>query len=439
MNNKRIFLVVVGLGLVLTLRAGMMYYMVNSVSAQLEVLDKQKEVKRQPTFEFSKGFYYSDYYSEKDKNAPTFGRQWLITDSPYMRNDGATREEVVKEVKKHLPKNYADFASKLPRAVLAELDAADISRPEFEVPAYDVPMPNLKEYRHTSRFWGDLGRLMLDEGKENSALALAAGILLLSHNLDRSPETGALILSRMISIAIRNIGNSLLLEQANQTQMSAKQIKGWILRFQKLRQGLLPLSDAYKTEAKFYEIAGKFLVANGYYSGRILLNNKKAFDKFAEKTTDKLMEVDKLPYSKQSAVYDEVATHFDGLFEDLKIGPSLIMNVLLSPSKMIVKNFGFNFFPNFNRAYQSQAKTEQLADGAIAVLIIKAYEAENKAFPESLQQVEDWYGEKLPRDIFADMAPLQFNKEGPKQLFSVGPDMTPNTDDDLVFMPLQQK
>ncbi len=430
MNIKRMFLIIFCLGLLVVLRAGMTYYFVASTGWQLDKFEKTRTKEFQPMQKFAEGYYYSEHYSYDVLKRPDFGKLPLITDD-YKSTKAVSIGNVIREVKEHLPKNYTDFTAKLPRIIIKEINSIETSRPKLKIPEYDCLPSNLREYRSTSRFWADVGRLLLYEGKESSTLAISAGILLIAHNLDRDPENGPIMVNRLTGITIRNIANSLIIEQMGKTRMSAEQIKSWIPKFQKLRQGILPISDSYKVETKLYETISKFLTSKGSFAGKMFLRNKKEFEKLNAKTIDKLIESDEGNYSEKIKAHREVASYLEDIHDSLSISPQLFKNLLFSPSKMVVKFFGFNFYPNFRRAYEAEAKSQQLADGAIAAMILRAYMTENNKTPESLQQVESWYGEKLPSDIFADMAPLQLNKKG---LISVGPDMKANTEDDLVFM-----
>lgn len=437
MNLKRVVAIIICVGLFFLLRSGLTIYFLASALRELDNPKNMTVKDHQPMLAFGEGYYYSDHFPEKMSNPPQFGKLLLITETPYDSSKPATLEDVIKEVKNHLPRNHVDFQAKLPQIIVNELNELDTSIPEFELPGYEGAIPQYREYRYTSRFWADIGRLMLYEGQENSAFAISAGILLLAHKLERDPESGSLLLTRLIGMTVRNIGNGLLLEHANKTKLSANELKLWISRYQKLRKAVLPLYDSCKAEARFYEVAGNFLKSKGFYSGKMLLNNKKAFEKINEKIIYKYIESDNLPYSEKIEIFREVDDYLYGLHDLQKVSYSSILDAIISPSNLVAKLFAAYFTPNFRKSYETLAKTLQCADGALTTLIIKAYMAEKNDLPDSLAQLEGWYGEKLPGDIFADMAPMHYSKTGPKRLFSIGPDMEPDTDDDLVFYPLK--
>ena len=71
-------------------------------------------------------------------------------------------------------------------------------------------------------------------------------------------------------------------------------------------------------------------------------------------------------------------------------------------------------------------------EGIAIALLCRAYEIQNGSLPENITILEDWAEESFPVDRFTNK-PYELNKDTDKRLFSVGPDLTPNTKNDIRF------
>jgi len=241
----------------------------------------------------------------------------------------------------------------------------------------------------------------------------------------------------MIAIALRNYGNIAIVEMAGDLNMPAARLKSWVGMMLKLEKAMVSMGRAITAE--------KMLIPSAFHpknmkKGNYLaqaMNNPELQKKYLDPFFNPLIEACDKPYSEAKATFSQKK------LEIQKIGDKVMTPGLhhiahfFAPEDLFMQLMMSIATPNMKSALEQDFRSRQILRGAIAALALRAYQIEHKNMPESLQALETWLGTSLPTDIFSEK-PLVYSKNGKKLLSSVGPDEQPDTDDDLVFMPVSE-
>ncbi|OGK12378.1 MAG: hypothetical protein A2W80_09555 [Candidatus Riflebacteria bacterium GWC2_50_8] len=96
---------------------------------------------------------------------------------------------------------------------------------------------------------------------------------------------------------------------------------------------------------------------------------------------------------------------------------------------------GFHNVPNL---YRRHVRVNQIIDGCLVAFAVKSYEKETGGLPENLDALQNWAGNDISvKDGFTGKNLVY--SQSPMRLFSCGPDMKPDTSDDIIFCPSEEE
>lgn len=211
---------------------------------------------------------------------------------------------------------------------------------------------------------------------------------------------------------LKSIAKDMLSIARNQLSCS------YYIKFQKAQL----LKAMRKAIAEEIEVEYKRNSMNSY---AMRLQNSKLLEKFIKNFMD-----DYLPFA--DAPYPEIYDTY------IKWHPEVYVDKATEEYSMVRdlnKYFGFQDYRpksqliSFRKIYEEYLTK---LEGIAIALLCRAYEIQNGSLPENITILEDWAEESFPVDRFTNK-PYELNKDTDKRLFSVGPDLTPNTKNDIRF------
>ena len=155
------------------------------------------------------------------------------------------------------------------------------------------------------------------------------------------------------------------------------------------------------------------------------LQNSKMLEKFAQTFMDNYLPYADAPYPEISDAYNKwhPEVYVDSATEEYSIARDL--NEYLGYTTYIHKS-QLIFFRKIYEEYLTKL------EGIAIALLCRAYEIQFGSIPENIATLENWAEESFPVDRFTNK-PYEINKDPYNRLSSVGPDLKPNTRNDIKF------
>jgi hypothetical protein len=326
------------------------------------------------------------------------------------------------------------FEKELPARLMARIKELPKPPDLPEVLIISAPMPDFRAFRETARYWYLMSRWFFSQGQHENALAIGAAILLLAHEVETFDVSGASLISRMIAIAVRNIGTSAIIEMSDKLKLPAARLKSWTAVLMRLHDDMPGMERAWMTEKK--------LIPSAFHQRNIPNRNRLAEamcdpdrqKKYIDAYYDPLIEACQRPYREAMELSKEQQKKSDELQNILEPGLHYV-GYFFMPEDFFMQFMMSIAVPSFKKAFEQDFRSRLVFRAAITTLALRAYQLEHKSLPDSLETLQQWLGKSLPTDIYTDK-PLLYSNSGDKILRSAGPDGLPDTADDLVFMPL---
>ena len=285
-----------------------------------------------------------------------------------------------------------------------------------------VPSPPYKEARNTLRYWYLCGRYFHAIKDDATALNLNLASLVLLKHIENSGEDSVYLITGAMSTTFANMVSNALLEITSELVLPADLLKTRLKELYQLYGKRSPITYFMLGEKRFLPAVSPVIF------------NENMTEKYVETYYRELIKAYETSYSEAIKTAKE---------KGKLIGPQEmnLETIVLSLVKAVFrpKNFCAEFLAsmcnaNYERTFEYDFKSRQLANGALVALTLRCYELEKGRLPDSLQELENWFGLPMPNDVYTN-APMQYNPKSNKVLFSVGSDLTPDTNDDLVFVP----
>jgi hypothetical protein len=306
--------------------------------------------------------------------------------------------------------------------------------PEIKFPLeMEAPTQNFREIRETSRYWYFMGRHFMANGDYEAGLASFCAISMLAHISETYPKIGSSLITRMISIAIRNISNTGILETVTRIQLPAKRLLQWEKVFLNLEKSIPGLERSFLSEK---QVIPSIFHSSNIRSNGILarkMRDESLHKKYLDPYYDPLIAACKMPFDKATEISHKKGNEIERMSQDI-FSPASIQ-YFFWPEEFIMQLLMTISVPNFRKVFNQDFRHRNIFRGVVVMLGIQAYRNEFNKFPESLEALEKWQNFELPKDIYSNK-PFIFNPDAGKILFSVGEDGKPDTDDDMVFTPL---
>ncbi|KAF1082861.1 MAG: hypothetical protein GQF41_0628 [Candidatus Rifleibacterium amylolyticum] len=343
-------------------------------------------------------------------------------------------DEAISDMEEIKPEIRQRFEKELPARLMSRIK--DLPEPPEipEILIISAPTPDFRAIRETARYWYLMSRWFFSQGQHEIALAIDTAILLLAHEVETCDAAGASLISRMIAIAVRNIGTAAIMEMSDKLNLPAARLKSWTAVLMRLHDNMPGMERAWMCEKK--------LIPSVFHASNIPNRNRLAEamcdpnrqKKYIDTFYNPLIEACKKPYPEAM----EVARTHQKKAEELQriLDPGLHYLVyFFMPEDFFMQFMMSMAIPSFRKAFDQDFNSRQVFRAAIIVLALRAYQIEHKSLPDSLEELEKWLGKSLPADVYTDK-PMLYNNSGEKILYSAGPDGKPDTSDDTVFMPI---
>lgn len=342
-------------------------------------------------------------------------------------------DKIADQLKTISSDQFASFRNEILKRVFKQ--AKNLPEPpEITFPLdMEEPTLNFREIRETARYWYFMGRSFMSRKDYEAGLASFCAISMLAHLSETYPKTGSSLITRMISIAIRNIGNTGILETVARIQLPSKRLLQWEKVFLNLEKSIPGLERAFICEK---QVIPSIFHAKNTSSNSMLarkMRDESLQKKYLDPFYDPLIAACKMPFAKATQISNQKGNEIEKLTVDI-FSPGSIQ-YFFWPEEFVMQILMTITIPNFRKVFEQDFRHRNIFRGVVVMLGIQAYRNEFNKFPESLDAVEKWQKFKLPSDIYSGQ-PFKFNPDSGKKLFSVGEDGKADTDDDMVFMPL---
>ncbi|MBQ3644500.1 MAG: hypothetical protein II961_07885 [Candidatus Riflebacteria bacterium] len=423
MKNINLFKVIVLFGLMFT---GTVLFADNEVFVTKEEADLVKkitDVSRDDNSipSFMKGFT-AEYISRKVKIG---------------RSENDTDEKLLEVAKNNKPQNYIDYAKVFCPQIMKETKKPkNVTISSFEELAKKPPIPNFKTLRSTVFWWSQYVRLLLEEDKnDNAALVVTYAGYYVARDLEESYSGSRNMICKSIAIALSGISSNELLRWVEKPRVKSAKIAKYLAKdLLELVKKDYPFSSCMDFEkaavySTLYESGKKdektkafvdIMLESDYLKEMITLFYvepktfidkpfymcKAELDKYSKKVEDANEKIMKEMEDFQNNVNGDI----DRTKIDIEAIKRITINQILS---MAAPNFA-----HIKGKYEEKlAKMEMVAIS----LAYNAFYCENQKEPSSVEELEKWFGEKLPLNRFTGK-PYSFNTENGYVLYNYGSD-----------------
>ncbi len=372
-----------------------------------------------------------------------FSAEYIPENVKIGRAEDDTDDKILEIAKKNKPQNYNDYSKVFCPSIIKETKKAkNIIVSSFEELAKKPPIPSFKNLRRTVNWWAQNVRLLLEEDKnDNAALVVAYAGYYVARDLEESYSGSKIMISKSIGIALSGISSRELLCWAEKPREKsvklAKYLAKDLLELVKKDYPFSSCMDFGKASvcSVFYESGKKDektkafvdVMLNSDYLKNLIkmfyIEPKSFMDKplyLCKEELDKyLKKVDEAGNKMQDDI-DAIqklavkAQNDDGSFDESKIDPELVKRATIAQIlTLAVPNITF-----LKSKYEEKlAKMEIVA----IALAYNAYYCENNKEPANIEELEKWFGEKLPLNRFTGK-PYSFNTENGYVLYNYGSD-----------------
>jgi hypothetical protein len=370
-----------------------------------------------------------------------------VSDGDLQEHAAAFTPSLLANFEKDLPLRFRKEMEKLPAVPVKSANGTAVAGEAATGPVFGAPAAPFREIRETARFWYVVGRLLAWQRKAEPALSVLAGVCLLPILMEAEETRRANLLTRMVGVAMRKMGATGMCEALPHLNLSRDQAKAWIETLQKLDQASIPLARVLETEKQFLTAAlspqGLEELARRYPDiGTPLrlarLVQSRWFQEELNAFYDPILEACKQPWAaadkeitaRMRSVEDRQMRLFD-------VRPAMLLHLFM-PERFFGEVLLLVSIPSLRRVYHTDIEARQVLGGAQVSMGVYAYYDHFRKYPQTLADAEQWLGVTFPPDYFSGK-PLEYSVASQPRLLSVGADVTANTNDDLVFMPLQQE
>lgn len=336
------------------------------------------------------------------------------------------------------PKIEIDLLRRLSTG-LASIPVFDSKTDDYD---FERGSMNFRETREAARYWYFLGRLQAAGGRGRQALNSMLGVALLARLIDPlHPSEGALI-ARMISCACQGIAATGLIEIAPNLSLTHAELSAAIKQLERLEEGM-PIVDVFDAERRNMIEMSRFVLKKAAAGNAAfkrqeplarLFADERPLEPYFKQLFLPMMDAARLPFKD---AYAKMKAHSEVLekFQAGITNPNRIIGYLLTPQRLFIEMVFAVSIPNLAQAFANDFKSRQGLRGAAIALGVHAYHTQLGRWPTSLAEVETWLGHSFQNDLFSG-EPVRFKVGEPPRIFSVGRDLAPDTDDDMVFVPL---
>ena len=354
-----------------------------------------------------------------DNNFPEFSKKYLWvkkddTITTFNENtlyDTEFNKKIIEETEKYLPENLKEYQTELAPSILELMTKEKTKKyPTAEETEKYPESPKHKSVRQTVRFWANLSLVFGKKGDYKTSLLIAHGIFYLTREILSSYCCSGEMMHKMLSVSYLKLASKSILvwashphpECAELSKTVAKDILKFVETDYPLSRNIEYIKYAIDTILKYLSqktsLVGSNVFNKSYY--------KEVIDLFVNE-----------PLKLESKSYYEVKdeyTKFSKKVEDaINTGKydKIFPNYCINPEKAIVYYLARMFW--FKHISVKTTIEESLAymEFAAIALLINSYYCENNRLPETIEELEKWYGQKLPVSRF-DFKPYVIDTKG---------------------------
>ncbi len=393
------------------------------------------------------------YLLKKITNMPTnpdnmpsltkgFSADYLPNNITLGRSDDDTDEKILEVAKKYKPENYNDYAKILcPRIISETKKEKNITLPNIKDSSNLPEMPKFTNIRLTARLWIDYISLLMEyDGNDNAAIVLPYGSYYIARDIQESYAGGFLMGNKSIATALCNMASDRIIKIISKPKKKSYRINKYLAKdlislvnkdylFSeciKAERGLLYYvfyeqqdskdpnkkafaekvlnSEYFKKMDNLFFIELKSFIDKPYYLCKNELDsyNKKINNKQDEMAKD-LEEFQKYVEEVQRKNIPE---------SEINIDPSKVIAITIN---QLIQLAAPSYCHYKTLIEKKLAKMEIVA----IALAYNAFYCENNKEPANIEELEKWFGEKLPVNRF-DGKPYEFYKEKGYVIYNYG-------------------
>ena len=375
-----------------------------------------------------------------DNNFPEFGKKFVCLDIEKFENflnvdelyDSAAQERFYKKVQSFIPKNFNEFKSELAPSVLKFMKEEKTNKYPTAEETENYPKPP-KMVIPTIYHWTNMGFLYAKKGDFNTSLLIYHGIFYLTRELMTSFARSGEFINKMQSGTYNMAASRAILVWASRPHPECQELSKSVAKdILKLVEADYPLKrnleynkskvdSIIKHFSKKSSLIGEGAFNTSYYKDEIdfyineplKLENKP----FKEVKNDYLSYADKVKEANTPEAFLKYIPYF-----------------CLSPQKVIVHYIIFNcqHYPSITSLKLYIEKSLGYMEFAAIALLINSYYCENNKLPETIAELEKWFGQKLPVNRY-NYEPYVIDTKGKHLLIFMNVDGSNESNDSRLY------
>ena len=315
------------------------------------------------------------------------------------------QKELLDKTKNIIPNNLSDYKNTLIPTIKNKMESPKNTKQPTYNECLGLPaIPKASLFRSTARYWYVLSRYFEDNNHDyETSLLLGLGIIYLSKEMITCYSESFTALYKAVCHACYGYAcDSMLIwasKPKNDCGSLSKRVAKDILDFVKCEYPISGLFENTKnaSDADFKIVFKHF--ANGWLKNYHKTNLYKDYlcllyekpQKFIDKP---MYEIDK-ELSEMDKDQSKVFRYFDG-FQNEQV--KTIFRIFFLTEDVVATNLFVSYYPNLRRLKKdSECCLAKIEFTAIA-LVINSFYAEKKRLPDSIEELNSWFGEELPKN-----------------------------------------
>jgi hypothetical protein len=360
--------------------------------------------------------YLIKFMADDDLKGKTSNLETLLPDKDKIFDHEAVNKLVTATEAEFSAQNIDDFKQIVPIIKNKMKETKKSTAPSFSESENFPSSPTFKTMRATARYWYMISRVLEQKKDYETSLYLSHAIFYITKDCQSNYSNSGSLINKMICVALNNIACNSIMYWASrpkpQCKELSKEVAKDILDFVKNEY---PLSVTIEHESLLIEdvlnsfatkkggsIYAKLVKSNAY---KVILDicynePKKNFDKPIYEIKKQMKEFSE----KREKLLDDDSAY-------------LITNALLNPDKAVAIMIFNLASPNFSKAKEAyEASLAKMEMTAIA-LAINSFICEKKKYPESMDELSEWFGSKLPNNRITN-EPYELDFKGTHVLYN---------------------
>lgn len=345
-----------------------------------------------------------------DDNFPEFAKDYVFskTDIEILSEktlyDSKSQEKIIEETKKILPENIKDYRTKLAPSILELMRKEKTNKyPTVEETENYPAQPQSILIRATAYNWSNLSLIFSKEGDYKTSLLIAHGIFYLVREKQKSYAASGTMIDKMVSNIYLKYASKAILVWASKAHLDCQELSKTVAKdILKLVEVDYPL----KRNFEFNKYAIDSILK--HFSTKTSLVGNNVFNKsYYKEIIDFLInEPLRLESKLESKNYYEIKDEYSKYSKKMKDAletrrfSKIFPNFCINPEKAIVYAVADMFCTDLERVKLSSEESLSYMEFSAIALLINSYYCENNKLPETIDELEKWFGQKLPVSRF---------------------------------------